>query len=69
VAPTSRLQTSETEMLAEEENLAGLTRLNRALLGRAEAMDSTYRAGLDMDSTEIPVCGEQQALGPRGSSK
>ena len=57
-ALTSRLQTFETEMLAEEENFAGLARLNRALLGRAEAMDSTYRAVLDMDSTEILVYGE-----------
>ena len=47
-------------MLAEEENFAGLARLNRALLGRAEAMDSTHRAVLDMDSTEIPVYGEQE---------
>jgi hypothetical protein len=59
-ALTSRLQTFETEMLAEEENFAGLARLNRALLGRAEAMDSTCRAVLDMDSTEIPVYGEQE---------
>ena len=57
-AQTSRLQTFETEMLADEENFAGLTRLNRALIGRAEAMDSTYRAVLD--STEIPVYGEQE---------
>jgi hypothetical protein len=59
-APTSRLQTFETEMLAEEENFAGLGRLNRALVGRAEAMDSDYRKILDMDSTEIPVYGEQE---------
>jgi Transposase DDE domain group 1 len=59
-ALTSRLQTFETEMLAEEENFAGLARLNRALIGRAEAMDSAYRAVLDMDSTEIPVYGEQE---------
>ncbi len=59
-ALTSRLQTFETEMLAEDENFAGLARLNRALLGRAEAMDSAYRAVLDMDSTEIPVYGEQE---------
>jgi len=59
-ALTSRLQTFETEMLAEEENFAGLTRLNRALIGRAEAMDSSYRAVLEMDSTEIPVYGEQE---------
>ncbi len=47
-------------MLAEEENLAGLARLNRALIGRAETMDSDYRTILDMDSTEIPVYGEQE---------
>jgi Transposase DDE domain group 1 len=59
-ALTSRLQTFETEMLTEEENFAGLARLNRALIGRAEAMVSAYRAVLDMDSTEIPVYGEQE---------
>ena len=47
-------------MLAEEDNFAGLARLNRALIGRAEAMDLGYRAVLDMDSTEIPVYGEQE---------
>ncbi len=59
-ALTSRLQTFETGMLAEEENFAGLARLNRALIGRAEAMDSGDRTILDMDSTEIPVYGEQE---------
>jgi len=59
-ALTSRLQTFETEMLAEEENFAGLGRLNRALIGKAETMDSGYRRVLDMDSTEIPVYGEQE---------
>jgi hypothetical protein len=59
-ALTSRLQTFETEMLAEEENFAGLARLNRELLGKAEAMDSPQRVVLDMDSTEIPVYGQQE---------
>lgn len=59
-ALTSRLQTFETEMLAEEENLRGLAAVNRALIGRAEAMDSAGRTILDMDSTEIPVFGEQE---------
>src|ERR1017187_9263192 len=59
-ALTSRLQTFETEMLAEQENFAGLGRLNRALIGKAETMDSGYRTVLDMDSTEIPVYGEQE---------
>jgi hypothetical protein len=47
-------------MLGEEENFAGLGRLNRALIGKAEAMDSGCRTALDMDSTEIPVYGEQE---------
>jgi len=60
VALTSRLQTFETEMVAVEENVAGFGGLNRVLIGRAEAMDSDSRAILDMDSTEIPVYGEQE---------
>ena len=60
VALTSRLQTFETEMLAEEENFAGLARINRELIGKAEALDSAQRVVLDMDSTEIPVYGEQE---------
>ena len=56
----SRLQTFETELLAEEGNFAGLARVNRELIGRAEALDSLYRTVLDMDSTEIPVYGEQE---------
>jgi hypothetical protein len=59
-ALTSRLQTFETEMLAEEENFARLARLNRELIGKAEALGSPYRAVLDMDSTEIPVYGGQE---------
>ncbi len=34
-ALTSRLQTFETEMLAEDENFAGLARINRELIGKA----------------------------------
>ena len=56
----SRLQTFETELLAEEENFAGLARLNRELIGKAEVLGSPYRKVLDMDSTEIPVYGEQE---------
>jgi hypothetical protein len=59
-ALTSRLQTFETEMLAEEENFRGLARLNREVIGSGEAGDSAYRVVLDMDSTEIPVYGEQE---------
>ena len=56
----SRLQTFETELLAEEGNFAGLARVNRELIGNAEAIDSPDRTVLDMDSTEIPVYGEQE---------
>jgi hypothetical protein len=34
--------------------------INRALIGRTEAMDSRQRVVLDMDSTEIPVYGKQE---------
>jgi hypothetical protein len=37
------LQSFETEMLAEDENFAGLARINRELIGKAEAVD--YRSG------------------------
>jgi hypothetical protein len=59
-ALTSRLQTFETEMLAGEGNFSGLARLNRELIGKAEALNSPTRTVLDMDSTEIPVYGEQE---------
>ena len=59
-AQTSRLQSFETEVLTQEENLAALAALNRELIARAEAIDSPRRVVLDMDSTEIPVYGEQE---------
>src|ERR1017187_7497586 len=60
VALPSRLQSFETEILAEDANFAGLAGLSRALIAKAEALDSEYRTVLDMDSTEIPVYGEQE---------
>ena len=59
-ALTSRLQTFETEMLAEEENFGSLARINRELIAKAEAIDAQQRTVLDMDSTEIPVYGQQE---------
>jgi hypothetical protein len=59
-ALTSRLQSFETEMLAAEENRAGLARINRELIDRVEAVDSPQRVVLDTDSTEIPVYGQQE---------
>ena len=65
-ALTSRLQTFETEMLAEEENFTDLARINRDLIGRAEALDSPQPVVLDMDSTEIPVDGQQENSAYKG---
>jgi len=54
------LQSFETEVLTQEDNLAGLAALNRELVARAEAIAPPRRSVLDMDSTEIPVYGEQE---------
>ena len=56
----TRLQSFEAQMLAEDGNFSGLARLNRELVGKAEAIGSRSRTVLDMDSTEIPVYGEQE---------
>jgi Transposase DDE domain group 1 len=56
----SRLDWFETEVLSQSENLDGLSRINRELLAKAETIDSLHRVVLDMDSTEIPVYGEQE---------
>src|ERR1700681_4243645 len=58
-ALTSRLQSFETEVLTQEENLDGLAALNRELIARAEAIDSSRRVVLDMDRTEVPVYGSR----------
>ena len=59
-ALTSRLQSFETEVLTQEENLAGLAALNRELVAKAEAIAAPRRVVLDMDSTEVPVHGRQE---------
>ena len=59
-ALTSRLHWFETEVLTQDENLDSLSRINRELIAKAEAMDSPRRVVLDMDSTEIPVYGQQE---------
>ena len=48
-ALTSRLQTFETEMRAEEENFGSVASINRELIAKAEVLDSPTRAVLDMD--------------------
>jgi hypothetical protein len=59
-ALTSRLQSFETELLTQEKNLDGLAAINRELLARVETIESPQRVVLDMDSTEIPVYGQQE---------
>ena len=59
-ALTSRLQSFETELLTQPENLAGLARISRELIAKAEVIDSPRRVVLDMDSTEVPVYGRQE---------
>ncbi len=59
-ALTSRLQSFETELLTQQENLAGLALISRDLIAKAEVIDSAHRVVLDMDSTEIPVYGRQE---------
>ncbi len=60
VALTSTLHWFETDLLAREENLTGLARLNRELVARAEGVGVPHRVVLDMDSSESPVYGEQE---------
>ncbi len=60
VALTSTLHWFETDLLAREENFAGLARLNRELVTRAEGVSSPHQVVLDMDSSESPVYGEQE---------
>jgi len=59
-ALTSRVQSFETELLTQEKNLAGLAAINRELIAKVETIDSPQRVVLDMDSTEIPVYGQQE---------
>jgi hypothetical protein len=65
-ALTSRLQSFETELLTQPENLVALAVLNRELIARAEAIDSSRRVVLDMDSTEVPVYGQQEGSAYNG---
>jgi hypothetical protein len=56
----SRLHWFETQVLTQTANLSGLPAMNRELIAKAEGQERTWRAVLDMDSTEIPVYGEQE---------
>ncbi len=59
-ALTSRVHSFETELLTRDENLTGLAALNRELIARVEAIESPRRVVVDLDSTEIPVYGQQE---------
>jgi hypothetical protein len=59
-ALTSRVHSFETDLLTQEENLTGLAAINRELIARVQAMESPRRVVLDIESTEIPVYGEQE---------
>ena len=59
-ALTSRVHSFETELLTQEENLAGLAAINRKLIAKVEPVDTRQRVVLDIDSTEIPVYGQQE---------
>ena len=65
-ALTSRLQSFETELLTQEKNLSGLAAINREMIARAETVESPQRLVLDMDSTEIPVYGQQESSSYNG---
>ena len=65
-ALTSRLQSLETELPADEENLAGLAKINRELIGSGEAVNPPQHIVLDMDNTEIPVYGQQEGSAYNG---
>jgi hypothetical protein len=59
-ALTSRVHSFEKELLTQAENLTGLAAINRELIARAETLVLSPRVVLDLDSTEIPVYGQQE---------
>ena len=60
MALTSTLHWFETDVLAEEQNYHGLTRLNADLIRQAAARSPSRRVTLDIDSSESPVHGTQE---------
>ncbi len=65
-ASTNTMSRFETEVLTEEENLDGLTRLNVEWVDKAMAHTSHQRVILDMDSSESPVHGQQEGVAYNG---
>jgi len=62
----SRVHSFETELLTQGDNLTGLAAINRELLAKVEAMESPRRVVLDIDSTEVPVYGQQEQSAYKG---
>ena len=60
VALTSTLHWFETDVLAEEQNYHGLTRLNADLVQHPATRRRSRRVVLDIDSSESPVHGAQE---------
>jgi Transposase DDE domain group 1 len=60
VALTSTLHWFETEVLAEERNYQGLSRLNTDLVQHEATPPTSRRVTLDIDSSESPVHGAQE---------
>jgi hypothetical protein len=60
VALTSTLHWFETEVLADERNYRGLSRLNTDLVQPEATQRLTQRVTLDIDSSESPVHGGQE---------
>lgn len=60
VALNSRLESFETKVLSQGENLGELESINRDLIAKAEFVDSPQRVVLDIDSTDILVYRPQE---------
>jgi Transposase DDE domain group 1 len=60
VALTSTVHWFETEVLTEERNYQGLTRVNADLIQHVVARLPSRRVTLDIDSSESPVHGTQE---------
>jgi len=60
-ASTNTLSRFDTEVLVTEDNLRGLGQLNAEWIDHAMAQTRHRRIILDMDSSESPVYGEQEA--------
>jgi hypothetical protein len=65
-ASTSEMGRFETELLTQEDNLQGLTRMNTQWVERAMAHTPHRRVILDMDSSESPVHGQQEGAAYNG---